>query len=117
FACGVPHLLKGGFSEQASTGVDVYQIRQPLGVVAGITPFNFPAMVPMWMFGNALACGNTFILKPSEKDPSASVFIAELLAEAGVPEGVFNVIHGDKVAVDRVLEHPNTHAVAIAGSR
>ncbi|HEY7736893.1 MAG TPA: CoA-acylating methylmalonate-semialdehyde dehydrogenase [Candidatus Limnocylindrales bacterium] len=116
FACGVPNLLKGGFSEQASTGVDVYQIRQPLGVAAGITPFNFPAMVPMWMFGNALACGNTFVLKPSEKDPSASVFIAELLREAGVPDGVFNVIHGDKVAVDRILEHPDIAAVSFVGS-
>jgi malonate-semialdehyde dehydrogenase (acetylating) / methylmalonate-semialdehyde dehydrogenase len=92
FACGVPHLLKGGFSEQASTGVDVYSIRQPLGVVAGITPFNFPAMVPMWMFGNALACGNTFVLKPSEKDPSPSLFLAELLAQAGLPTGCFNVV-------------------------
>ena len=100
FATGIPHLLKGGFSEQVSTGIDVYQIRQPLGVVAGITPFNFPAMVPMWMFANAIACGNTFILKPSEKDPSASVYLGELLKEAGVPDGVFNVVHGDKVAVD-----------------
>jgi len=116
FACGVPNLLKGGFSEQVSTGVDVYQIRQPLGVVAGITPFNFPAMVPMWMFANAIACGNTFILKPSEKDPSASVFLAELLREAGVPEGVFNVVHGDKVAVDRILEHPDVAAVSFVGS-
>jgi malonate-semialdehyde dehydrogenase (acetylating)/methylmalonate-semialdehyde dehydrogenase len=116
FACGIPNLLKGGFSEQASTGVDVYQIRQPLGVVAGITPFNFPAMVPMWMFGNAIACGNTFILKPSEKDPSASLFIAELLAEAGVPAGVFNVIQGDKVAVDAILEHPDIGAVSFVGS-
>ena len=106
FATGIPHLLKGGYSEQVCGGVDVYQIRQPLGVVAGITPFNFPAMVPMWMFANAIACGNTFILKPSEKDPSASLYIAELLAEAGVPEGVFNVVQGDKVAVDRILEHP-----------
>ena len=112
----MPHLLKGGFSEQASTGVDVYQIRQPLGVVAGITPFNFPAMVPMWMFGNAIACGNTFILKPSEKDPSASMFIAELLREAGVPEGVFNVVQGDKVAVDAILEHPDIAAVSFVGS-
>ena len=112
----MPHLLKGGFSEQASTGVDVYQIRQPLGVVAGITPFNFPAMVPMWMFGNALACGNTFILKPSEKDPSASLFIAELLREAGVPEGVFSVVQGDKVAVDAILEHPDIAAVSFVGS-
>ena len=95
FACGIPNLLKGGFTEQASTGIDVYQIRQPLGVVAGITPFNFPAMVPMWMFGTAIACGNTFVLKPSEKDPSASIFIAELLREAGLPDGVFNVVHGD----------------------
>jgi malonate-semialdehyde dehydrogenase (acetylating) / methylmalonate-semialdehyde dehydrogenase len=116
FATGIPHLLKGGFSEQASTGVDVYQIRQPLGVVAGITPFNFPAMVPMWMFANAIACGNTFILKPSEKDPSASIFIAELLKEAGVPEGVFNVVHGDKVAVDAILEHPGIRAVSFVGS-
>ncbi|MGZ6344533.1 MAG: CoA-acylating methylmalonate-semialdehyde dehydrogenase, partial [Candidatus Limnocylindrales bacterium] len=116
FACGVPNLLKGGFSEQVSTGIDVYQIRQPLGVVAGITPFNFPAMVPMWMFGNAIACGNTFILKPSEKDPSASVYLAELLKEAGVPDGVFNVVHGDKVAVDRILEHPDIAAVSFVGS-
>jgi malonate-semialdehyde dehydrogenase (acetylating)/methylmalonate-semialdehyde dehydrogenase len=116
FACGIPNLLKGGFSEQASTGVDVYQIRQPLGVVAGITPFNFPAMVPMWMFGNALACGNTFILKPSEKDPSASILMAELLAEAGVPDGVFSVIQGDKVAVDRILAHPDIAAVSFVGS-
>jgi malonate-semialdehyde dehydrogenase (acetylating)/methylmalonate-semialdehyde dehydrogenase len=116
FACGIPHLMKGGYSEQVSGGIDVYQIRQPLGVVAGITPFNFPAMVPMWMFANAIACGNTFILKPSEKDPSASVFIAELLAEAGVPEGVFNVIHGDKVAVDRILDHPEIRAVSFVGS-
>ncbi len=91
FACGVPNLLKGGFSEQASRGVDVYQIRQPLGVVAGITPFNFPAMVPMWMLANAIACGNAFILKPSEKDPSVSLFLAELLKQAGVPDGVFTV--------------------------
>ena len=116
FACGVPNLLKGGYSEQVSTGVDVYQLRQPLGVVAGITPFNFPAMVPMWMFANAIACGNTFILKPSEKDPSASIFIAELLREAGLPDGVFNVVHGDKVAVDRVLEHPDIKAVSFVGS-
>ncbi len=116
FACGVPHLLKGGFSEQVSSGVDVYQIRQPLGVVAGITPFNFPAMVPMWMFGNALACGNTFILKPSEKDPSASILLAELMAEAGVPAGVFSVVQGDKVAVDRLLEHPDIAALSFVGS-
>jgi malonate-semialdehyde dehydrogenase (acetylating)/methylmalonate-semialdehyde dehydrogenase len=116
FATGIPHLLKGGFSEQVSTGVDVYQIRQPLGVVAGITPFNFPAMVPMWMFGNAIACGNTFILKPSEKDPSASILLGELLKEAGVPDGVFNVVHGDKVAVDAILEHPTIKAVSFVGS-
>ena len=116
FATGVPQLLKGGYSEQVSGGVDVYQLRQPLGVVAGITPFNFPAMVPMWMFGNAIACGNTFILKPSEKDPSASVFLAELLHEAGVPDGVFNVVHGDKVAVDAILEHPDIKAVSFVGS-
>ena len=116
FACGIPHLLKGGFSEQAAGGVDVYSIRQPLGVVAGITPFNFPAMVPMWMFANAIACGNAFILKPSEKDPSAAMFIAEVLAEAGVPPGVFNVVHGDKVAVDAILGHPGIAAVSFVGS-
>ncbi|HXG25979.1 MAG TPA: CoA-acylating methylmalonate-semialdehyde dehydrogenase [Candidatus Binatia bacterium] len=116
FATGIPHLLKGGYSEQVSIGIDVYQIRQPLGVVAGITPFNFPAMVPMWMFANAIACGNTFVLKPSEKDPSASIYLAELLKEAGVPDGVFNVIQGDKVAVDRILEHPDIAAVSFVGS-
>ncbi len=116
FACGVPHLLKGGFTEQASRGVDVYQIRQPLGVVAGITPFNFPAMVPMWMFGNAIACGNTFVLKPSERDPSVSLLLARLMKEAGVPDGVFNVIQGDKVAVERILEHPDIRAVSFVGS-
>ena len=108
-------LLKGGYSEQASRGVDVYQIRQPLGVVAGITPFNFPAMVPMWMFANAIACGNTFILKPSEKDPSVSLLLAELIREAGVPDGVFNVVQGDKVAVDRLLEHPDVKAISFVG--
>jgi malonate-semialdehyde dehydrogenase (acetylating) / methylmalonate-semialdehyde dehydrogenase len=116
FCCGIPELLKGDFSEQASSGIDVYSIRQPLGVVAGITPFNFPAMVPMWMWAPALACGNTFILKPSEKDPSASLYTAELLKEAGVPDGVFNVVHGDKVAVDSVLEHPDIQAVSFVGS-
>ncbi len=116
YCCGIPELLKGGFSEQASTGIDVYSIRQPLGVVAGITPFNFPAMVPMWMWAPALACGNTFVLKPSEKDPSASLYAAELLKEAGVPDGVFNVVHGDKVAVDAVLEHPGIQAVSFVGS-
>jgi malonate-semialdehyde dehydrogenase (acetylating)/methylmalonate-semialdehyde dehydrogenase len=116
FACGIPTLLKGGYTEQASTGIDVYSIRQPLGVVAGITPFNFPAMVPMWMWAPAIACGNTFVLKPSEKDPSASVYVAELLQEAGLPDGVFNVVHGDKVAVDRLLEHPDVAAVSFVGS-
>ena len=116
YATGVAHLLKGGFSEQVSGGIDVYQIRQPLGVVAGITPFNFPAMVPMWMFATAIACGNTFVLKPSEKDPSASLYLAELLREAGVPDGVFNVVQGDKVAVDRILEHPDIAAVSFVGS-
>jgi malonate-semialdehyde dehydrogenase (acetylating)/methylmalonate-semialdehyde dehydrogenase len=116
FACGIASLLKGGFSEQVSGGIDVYQIRQPLGVVAGITPFNFPAMVPMWMFGTAIATGNTFILKPSEKDPSAANYLADLLAEAGVPNGVFNVVHGDKVAVDAIIEHPDIAAVSFVGS-
>src|SRR5690348_17393276 len=116
FCCGIPELLKGGYSEQASTGIDVYSIRQPLGVVAGITPFNFPAMVPMWMWAPAIACGNTFVLKPSEKDPSASMLTAELLAEAGVPVGVFNVVHGDKVAVDALLEHPEIAAISFVGS-
>ena len=116
FACGIPALLKGGYSEQAATGVDVYQLRQPLGVVAGITPFNFPGMVPMWMFANALACGNTFVLKPSEKDPSAPLFVAELLAQAGLPAGCFNVVNGDKVAVDALLEHPDVAAVSFVGS-
>jgi malonate-semialdehyde dehydrogenase (acetylating)/methylmalonate-semialdehyde dehydrogenase len=116
FCCGLPHLLKGGMTEQASSGVDVYSIRQPLGVVAGITPFNFPAMVPMWMWAPALATGNTFVLKPSEKDPSASFFTAELLKRAGVPDGVFNVINGDKVAVDAILEHPDIAAVSFVGS-
>jgi malonate-semialdehyde dehydrogenase (acetylating)/methylmalonate-semialdehyde dehydrogenase len=116
FACGIPTLLKGEYSEQASTGIDVYSIRQPVGVVGGITPFNFPAMVPMWMFAPAIACGNTFVLKPSEKDPSASLLLAELLQEAGVPDGVFNVVHGDKVAVDALLEHPDVGAISFVGS-
>jgi malonate-semialdehyde dehydrogenase (acetylating)/methylmalonate-semialdehyde dehydrogenase len=116
FCCGIPHLLKGAMSEQASTGIDVYSIRQPLGVVAGITPFNFPVMVPMWMWAVALACGNTFVLKPSEKDPSTSLFTAELLKEAGVPDGVFNVINGDKVAVDTLLDHEDVAAVSFVGS-
>jgi malonate-semialdehyde dehydrogenase (acetylating)/methylmalonate-semialdehyde dehydrogenase len=116
FACGVPHLLKGGFSEQAATGVDVYSIRQPLGVVAGITPFNFPAMVPLWMCANAIACGNAFILKPSEKDPSASLFLAQLWKDAGLPDGVFTVLQGDKEAVDGLLAHPDVAAVSFVGS-
>jgi malonate-semialdehyde dehydrogenase (acetylating)/methylmalonate-semialdehyde dehydrogenase len=116
YACGIPTLVKGDFSEQVSSGVDVYSIRQPLGVVAGITPFNFPAMVPMWMWAPALACGNCFVLKPSEKDPSASLLVAELLKEAGVPDGVFNVVMGDKVAVDGLLEHPDIAAVSFVGS-
>src|SRR5581483_2679234 len=116
FACGLPHLLKGGYSENVSTGVDSYSIRQPLGVVAGITPFNFPAMVPMWMFPVAIACGNAFVLKPSEKDPSASVLLAQLWAEAGLPDGVFNVVHGDKVAVDAILNHPDIASVSFVGS-
>ncbi len=116
FACNIAHLLKGDFSEQVSTGVDTYTIRQPLGVVAGITPFNFPAMVPMWMYPIAIACGNTFVLKPSEKDPSGSMLAAELLAEAGLPDGVFNVVHGDKEAVDALLEHPQVAAISFVGS-
>jgi malonate-semialdehyde dehydrogenase (acetylating)/methylmalonate-semialdehyde dehydrogenase len=116
FAAGVPQLLKGGFSEQAATGVDVYNIRQPLGVVAGITPFNFPAMVPLWMCANAIACGNAFILKPSEKDPSASLFLARLWQEAGLPDGVFTVLQGDKEAVDALLRHPGIAAVSFVGS-
>ncbi|MFI7643227.1 CoA-acylating methylmalonate-semialdehyde dehydrogenase [Nonomuraea sp. NPDC049400] len=116
FACGIPHLLKGGFSEGVSTRVDSYSIRQPLGVVAGITPFNFPAMVPMWMFPVAIACGNAFVLKPSEKDPSASLLMARLWQEAGLPDGVFNVVQGDKVAVDRLLEHPDVRGVSFVGS-
>ncbi len=116
YACGIPTLLKGEYSEQASTGIDVYSIRQPLGVVGGITPFNFPAMVPMWMWAPAIACGNTFVLKPSEKDPSASIYVAELLKEAGLPDGVFNVVHGDKVAVDALLEHSDVAAISFVGS-
>ncbi len=116
FACNIAHLLKGEYSEQVSTGVDTFTIRQPLGVVAGITPFNFPTMVPMWMYPIAIACGNTFILKPSEKDPSSSVLAAELFAEAGLPDGVFNVVHGDKVAVDALLTHPDVAAVSFVGS-
>jgi malonate-semialdehyde dehydrogenase (acetylating) / methylmalonate-semialdehyde dehydrogenase len=116
FACGIPNLLAGRYAERASTGVDVYSVRQPLGVVAGITPFNFPAMVPLWMCASAIACGNAFILKPSEKDPLASVLLAELFAEAGLPDGVFNVVQGDRVAVDALLAHPDINAVSFVGS-
>ncbi|MCP4962394.1 MAG: CoA-acylating methylmalonate-semialdehyde dehydrogenase [Actinomycetia bacterium] len=116
FACGVAELLKGSISSNASTGIDVKTVRQPLGVVAGITPFNFPAMVPLWMIPNAIACGNTFVLKPSEKDPSAPMFLAELFQEAGFPPGVLNVVNGDKVAVDRLLTHPDVKAVSFVGS-
>jgi malonate-semialdehyde dehydrogenase (acetylating)/methylmalonate-semialdehyde dehydrogenase len=116
FACGAPHLLKGAQSGSVGTGVGAHSRLEPVGVCAGITPFNFPAMVPMWMFPVALACGNTFILKPSEKDPSASVRLAELLKEAGLPDGVFNVVHGDREAVDAILEHPGIHAVSFVGS-
>ncbi len=116
FACGIPHLLKGGYSESASTGIDVYSIRQPLGVSAIISPFNFPAMVPMWFFPIAIAAGNTVILKPSEKDPSAANLIAQFWKDAGLPDGVFNVVHGDKVAVDRILSHPDIASVSFVGS-
>ena len=117
FCCGLPQPAEGRHvASRCRTGVDVYSLRQPLGVVAGITPFNFPAMVPMWMWAPALACGNTFVLKPSEKDPSASLYTAELLKEAGVPDGVFNVVHGDKVAVDALLEHPDISAISFVGS-
>ena len=116
FACGIPHLLKGGYSESASTSIDVYSIRQPLGVCAIISPFNFPAMVPMWFFPIAISAGNTVIIKPSEKDPSASNLIAQFWKEAGLPDGVFNVVHGDKVAVDRILEHPDISSISFVGS-
>ncbi len=116
FACGIPQLIKGTFSEQVADGIDVYSFPQPLGVVAGITPFNFPAMVPMWMYPNALVCGNSFVLKPSERDPSASLFMAELLKQAGLPDGVFNVVQGGKEAVDAILDHPGISAVSFVGS-
>src|SRR6202035_1095867 len=116
FACGLPQMLKGEYSAQVSGGVRAHSFRQPLGVCVGITPFNFPAMVPMWMHPVAIAAGNTFVLKPSERDPSAANLIAELYAEAGLPDGVFNVVHGDKVAVDAVLEHPDIAAVSFVGS-
>ena len=116
FACGIPQLLKGDFTDQVSTGIDNWTMRQPLGVVAGVTPFNFPVMVPMWMFPVALACGNTFVLKPSPLDPSPSLFMAELLKQAGLPDGVFNVVQGDKEAVDALVEHPDVKAVSFVGS-
>jgi len=116
FACGIPQLLKGDYTDQVSTGIDNWTLRQPLGVVAGVTPFNFPCMVPMWMFPVALACGNAFILKPSERDPSPSLFMAELLKQAGLPDGVFNVVQGDKVAVDALLTHPDVKALSFVGS-
>ncbi len=116
FACNIAHLLKGDYSEQVSRSVDTYTLRQPLGVVAGITPFNFPTMVPMWMYPIAIACGNTFVLKPSEKDPSTSLMAAEMLTESGLPQGVFNVVHGDKVAVDALLNHPDVAAISFVGS-
>jgi malonate-semialdehyde dehydrogenase (acetylating)/methylmalonate-semialdehyde dehydrogenase len=116
FATGIPQLLKGEFTEQVGSGIDSWSVRQPLGVVAGITPFNFPAMVPMWMFPIAIACGNTFVLKPSERDPSASLLLAEMLKEAGLPDGVFNVVHGDKIAVDALLANPTVQAVSFVGS-
>jgi len=116
FACGIPQLLKGDFTDQVSTGMDNWTLRQPLGVVAGITPFNFPVMVPMWMFPLAIAAGNTFVLKPSPIDPSPSLFIAELLQQAGLPDGVFNVVQGDKEAVDALLVHPDVKAISFVGS-
>ncbi|MED5324324.1 MAG: CoA-acylating methylmalonate-semialdehyde dehydrogenase, partial [Pseudomonadota bacterium] len=116
FACGIPHLLKGEYTQGAGPGIDIYAMRQPLGIVAGITPFNFPAMIPMWMFGIALACGNAFILKPSEKDPSVPVRLAELMLEAGAPDGILNVVQGDKTIVDAILTHDNIRAVSFVGS-
>src|SRR6266700_8262643 len=116
FACGIPQLLKGEYSDQVGTGVDSFSFRQPLGVVAGITPFNFPIMVPMWMHPIAIACGNTFVLKPSERDPSASMRVAQLWQDAGLPDGVFNVVHGDKVAVDALLDSPGVAAISFVGS-
>lgn len=116
FCLGIPHLLKGEYTEGAGPGIDVYSLRQPLGVVAGITPFNFPAMIPLWKAGPALACGNAFVLKPSERDPSVPVRLAELFIEAGLPAGVFQVVHGDKEAVDAILHHPDIKAVGFVGS-
>src|SRR5690606_37876880 len=116
FACGIPHLAKGEYSENVSTGVDVYSVRQPLGVVGIISPFNFPAMVPLWFFPLAIATGNAVVLKPSEKDPSAAIWMAQALKEAGLPDGVFNVVHGDKEAVDTLLTHPDVAAISFVGS-
>ncbi|MGA0984266.1 MAG: aldehyde dehydrogenase family protein, partial [Burkholderiaceae bacterium] len=116
FVCGIPHLLKGEFSDQVANAVDSHSLRQPLGVVAGITPFNFPAMVPMWMYPVAIACGNTFVLNPSERDPSVPLRLAEQFAEAGLPAGVFNVVNGDKEAVDALLDHPDVQAISFVGS-
>src|SRR6195952_4271607 len=116
FACGIPQLLKGDYTEQVSTGIDNWTMRQPLGVVAGVTPFNFPVMVPMWMFPMAIACGNAFVLKPSERDPSPSIFMAELLEQAGLPKGIFSVVQGDKVAVDALLVNPDVKALSFVGS-
>src|SRR5947208_13271100 len=116
FACGIPHLLKGEYTEGAGPSIDLYSVRQPLGVVAGITPFNFPAMIPLWKFAPAIACGNAFILKPSERDPSVPMRLAELMLEAGLPPGVLNVVNGDKEAVDAILEHPVIQAVGFVGS-
>ena len=116
FACGIPHLLKGGYSESVSTGVDVYSIRQPLGVVGIISPFNFPAMVPMWFFPIAIAAGNAVVVKPSEKDPSSTNLVAQMLKDAGLPDGVFNVVHGDKEAVDSLLTHPDVKSISFVGS-
>ncbi|MGH8303498.1 MAG: CoA-acylating methylmalonate-semialdehyde dehydrogenase, partial [Steroidobacteraceae bacterium] len=116
FACGIPQLLKGDFTDQVSTGLDNWTLRQPLGVVAGVTPFNFPCMVPCWMFPLAIAAGNSFVLKPSERDPSAAIMMAELLKLAGLPDGIFNVVQGDKIAVDALLEHPQVKALSFVGS-
>ena len=116
FACGIPHLMRGDFTESVGPDMDAWSMRQPVGVVAGITPFNFPIMIPCWMSGMALACGNAFILKPSEKDPSAPLLLAELMAQAGIPKGIFNVVNGDKVAVDAILRHPDIAAVSFVGS-
>ena len=116
FACGIPHVLKGEYTEGAGPGIDVYSMRQPIGVAAGITPFNFPGMIPMWMFGVAIACGNSFVLKPSEKDPGLPIRLGELMMEAGAPKGVLNVVHGDKLAVDALLDHPDVRAISFVGS-